>query len=172
MAKITAQTPLREILEIAKPCSCDSCKNGCRYGSGYLIEEDIEKIAKFLKISKEELKQKYLEESEKFNTKRLKPKLIKEKKPYGKCIFFDEEKLCTIHEAKPLHCRVAMCGEIGEQLSDWFTINYFVNKNDPESIRQWAAHLKLNKTIEGGDIKDIVKDSKLLKKMLSYELLK
>jgi hypothetical protein len=52
-------------------------------------------------------------------------------------------------------------------------LNYFVNKNDPESIRQFNAHLKSGgKTLPGGELKDFVPDEKKLKKILSFEMLK
>ena len=88
--KLTKKTPVEEVLNLTHPCECEACNNGCKYGSGFLVDEDIKEIARFLHISEEELKKKFLEETEKFNTKRYRPKILRKDKPYGKCIFFDK----------------------------------------------------------------------------------
>ena len=52
-------------------------------------------------------------------------------------------------------------------------LNYFVNKNDPESIRQFAAYLKSGgKTLPGGRLEDFIPDKKKLKKILNYDILR
>lgn len=167
-------TPLKEVLKLAHPCKCEACTVGCRHGSGFLVDEDIPKIAEFLGFSEEVLKKEFLEEVEKFNTKLFRPKILRKNKPYGKCIFFDEEIGCKVHEVKPLECKIAMgCKDYGEQLTLWFMLNHFVNKNDAESIRQYAAYLKSGgKTLRGGELKDLVPDKEKLRKILSYEILK
>jgi len=158
---------------LAPPCSCDACKNGCRYGSGFLVGDDIKNIAKFKSISEKELKENFLEEKELFNTILLRPKLITKGKPYGKCIFFDEEKGCTVHPVKPLQCKISMgCKEYGEDLSLWFMLNHQVNPNDPESIRQYAIYLKTQRTLPGGSLKELVPDKEKLKNMLNFNKLK
>jgi Fe-S-cluster containining protein len=167
---ISAKTPVEDVLKLAK--DCNKCGHCCQYSSGYLAKGEEEKIAKFLEISKEELKEKFLEEGEKFNTKLMRPKIIKKDKPYGECVFFDKKEGCTIQSVKPLHCKIGNCNEHGEALHLWFTINHFVNKTDPESIRQWATYLKTHPTLPGGHLEDLVPDKKLLKKMLTYEMLR
>ena len=168
---ISTKTPLKDILKLAGDCK--KCGHCCKYGSGYLVENDTKKIANFLGISEKKLKKEFLEENEKFNTKLLRPKTIKkEYKPYGECIFFDKNQGCSIHEVKPLHCRIGNCDEHGEALHIWFTINYFVNKTDPESIRQWAVYLKTHPTIPGGRLEELVPDKKILKKMLCFKILR
>ena len=92
--------------------------------------------------------------------------------PYGECVFHDKKQGCTIHEVKPLHCKVGSCNDHGEAIHLWFTINYFVNKNDPESVRQWATYLKTHPTIPGGELEDLVPDKEMLSKILSYEILR
>ena len=57
-------------------------------------------------------------------------------------------------------------------LEQWFTLNHFVNVDDPESIRQWAVYLKTHDTIQGGSLEELVPDKKLLKKILNYEIIK
>ncbi|MAH33051.1 hypothetical protein CL615_01540 [archaeon] len=172
--KLTKKTPLKEVLKFAYSCKCEMCSNGCKYGSGFLVEEDIGRIAKILNIKEEVLKKEFLEEIEKFNTKRFRPKILKQNRPYGKCIFFDEELKCKIHEAKPLECKISMaCKPFGEQLSLWFMLDHFVNKDDAESVRQYAVYLKSGgKTLKGAELEVLVPDKEKLKKILSYEILK
>lgn len=171
-AKLTKNTPLKEVLKLAHPCKCEACTVGCRHGSGFLIDEDVPKIAKFLGIAEEVLKKEFLEEVEKFNTKRYRPKILRKNKPYGKCIFFDEEIGCRVHEVKPLECKISMgCKYYGEQLSLWFMLNHFVNKDDAESVRQYTSYLKSGgKTLEGAELKDLVPDKKKLRKILELEI--
>ena len=172
---ITKNTPLHEVMEHAQPCTCHACEHGCQHGSGALTKEDVKKLAKFLGMDEEQLKEKYLEEVEKFNTRLYRPKVLRRKgKPFGRCMFFDEEKKCTIHDAKPTECKVSMgCGDKGEKLSLWFTLNHFVNENDPESVRQYATYLRSEgKTLPGGELHELVKDKEKLKKILSYEILR
>ena len=168
--KITTKTPPSEILSLGH--NCRQCGHCCSHGSGFLVGEDAKEISKHLKITEEELKQKYLEEKELFNTKLLRPKLITKNKPYGKCIFL-KDKICSIHKVKPFQCRIGNCSEDGEELSIWFTLNYLVNRDDPESIRQYAAYLiSGGKTLEGGQLEELVPDKEKLKKILSFERLK
>ena len=153
--------------------ACNKCGHCCKYGSGVLADDDAKKIAKFLGISEEKLRKEYLEEIEKYNTKRVRPKLLRKGKLYGACVFYDVKKGCAIHEVKPLQCKTGNCSEHGEALSIWFMLNYFVDSNDPESIRQFAAYLKSGgKTLQGGNLEDFVADKKQLKKMLAFETLK
>lgn len=167
---ISTKTPKEDILKLLKDCGkCGSC---CKYSSGYLVEEDHKRIAEFLEITEKELEEKFLEEGEKYNTKRFRPKILRKGKPYGECIFLDKKEGCTIHEVKPLHCKVGECKDHGESTHLWFTLNYFVNKNDPESIRQWAAYLKTHPTIPGGKLEELVPDKELLQKILNFEILK
>ncbi len=86
------------------PKMCKECGGGCCTGeSGYVWvnSKEIENIAKFLKISVEEFKQKYLiKVNGKFS--------IKEKKlspnNYA-CLFFDTNtNKCSIYEVRPIQC--------------------------------------------------------------------
>ena len=168
--QITRQAKLSDVLKLGQKCSQNN--NCCRHGSGCLIGEDKKKISKFLGITEEKLIREYLDEKELFNTKVLKPKLKSKEKPYGECIFFDG-KGCSIHDVKPLQCRVGNCGENGEGLSIWFMLNYLVNKDDPESIRPYHTYLKSGgKAIKGGKLQELVPDKEKLKQILSFEILK
>ena len=120
---------------------CKLCGKCCEYGSGFLVEEDAKKIAKFLKISEKELKEKHLEKVRIYNKGMLRPKF---NKPYGKCIFIKDKK-CVIHHVKPLHCKIACCGEPGKQNDAWFRINYIVNEKDEHSMSEWKEFEKRNK---------------------------
>lgn len=172
---IHKNTPLKEVLQLAMPCQCDSCNHGCKFGSGSLIGEDSKKIAKFLNTPEEQLKKHYLEEVELFNKKLLRPKLIKEKnKPYGKCVFFDDEIGCKIHQVKPLECKTSIqCKDYGQDLSIWFMVNFVIEPNDPESIRQYAGYIQSGgKTIPGASLQEIVPDKEKLNKILNFEILR
>ena len=169
---ITKSTKKSEILKLSE--NCERCNKCCTFGSGILTEQDITNIASYLKQNKKEFIKRYLEPITKFNTTLYRP--ITKKKPFGECIFLNNQgnnKGCTIHEVKPLQCRISSCGKLGEDISVWFTLNYFVNENDPESIRQWSLYLKTgNKNIPGGSLKELVPDEKKLKQILNYEILK
>ena len=172
---ITKNTPLREVLKLAAPCQCDSCNHGCKFGSGALAEGDSKNISGFLKISEEQLKKDFLEEKELFNKKILKPKLIKAKgKVHGRCVFYDDNKGCTIHEVKPLECKTSIqCKDYGQDLSIWFMVNHIVDSNDPESIRQYSQYIKSGgKVIPGAELENLVPDKEKLNKILSYGILK
>jgi Fe-S-cluster containining protein len=167
---ITRFTPKERILEIGN--DCERCGHCCRYGSGFLVDEDIPKIARHLGLTEEELKQNCLEEVEKFHTKRFRPRVVRNGKPYGTCIFYNTQEGCIIHGIKPFQCKIGNCNKYGQQINDWFVLNYFVNTDDPESIREWASYLKMNPTIPGGELHELVPDKKKLKKILSYEVIR
>ncbi len=171
---ISSLTPEKVAIKLAGECKCDKCNHGCKYGAGAFKKGEEKKLAKFLKLNEKELKDKYLEEIELFNTKLLRPKILKEQgKPYGKCVFFDDEKnICKVHKAKPLQCKIASGHAHGEQMHTWFILNHFVNPDDPESIRQYAEYLKHNKTIPGGALLELVPNKIKLRKIINYEILR
>lgn len=167
--EITKETTIQEILKIGSHCTRSG--HCCSYSGGFVLEGEILIMAKHIGINEDEFKQRYLDEIESFNTKHFKLKSNKDSKPFGPCIFL-KNNLCSIHEVKPLHCRVGSCHRLGEQLSIWFALNYFVNKNDPESIRQWAQYLKTHPSIPGGELHELIPNQEELKKILSYEKLR
>lgn len=175
MILIHKNTPLKEVLKLAAPCQCNACNNGCKFGSGSLAGDDAKQIAAFLDVSEEDLKKGFLEEVELFNKKLLKPRLIRQgNKPYGRCVFYDDVKGCTIHPVKPLECKTSInCRDYGDELSVWFMINHAVDANDAESIRQYAQYLKSGgKVIPGASLQELVPDKGKLKRILNYEILK
>ena len=168
---LTKSTSIHEVLSLEN--DCQRCGHCCSYGTGALLDTDIKRIAGFLNIAEKDLKEKYLEEIEKFNTKRFRPKAIKEKgRPYGRCVFLQDKDICKIHPVKPIECRIGNCSSYGEKIAIWFTLNYFVDPDDPESIRQWAVYLKTHPTIPGGNLTDLVPDRERLGKMLDYSELR
>ncbi len=171
MIPLTKDSPLRMVKEMGKKCS--RCGNCCSHGSGMLINEDLPRIARFLKTTEDNIKKTYLEEVEFFNTKSWRPRRITGRKPFGPCVFHDKNTGCTIHIVKPLQCLMTNCSPYSEQLIQWLYLNYFVNPTDPESIRQWASYIQHRESvIEGGQLHDLVPDEEKLRKILNYEILK
>ena len=168
---ITKNTPKEKVLELAKT-DCGTCGFCCKFGGGFVLKEEVQKISDFLGITEKEFTEKYLTKSERFNTTLLRIRSEKTDKNYGPCIFLDERKGCLIHEVKPLYCKLGTCKGNGQELSLWFTLNYFVNPDNPESIRQYALYLKTHPTIPGGKLHEIVPDKEKLKKILNFEIFK
>jgi len=167
-------TKKENVLKLTHACKCLKCSQSCKFGSGSLIDEEIPLLAQYLGLSESELKEKYLETVEKFNTKRFRPKVLRKGDlPYGQCIFYDENKGCTIHPVKPFECRIAMnCKPYGEELITWFNLNYFLNTNDPESLRQFKIYLESGgNTLPGAEFQNIFNEE-ILKKLNNYEDLK
>jgi len=135
---IKKETSLSDVLKLAPDCSCEKCSHGCTMGSGVFTQDQIAPLAKFLNKTEEEVKKEYLEKAQLFNQTFFRPKILREGKPYGKCIFYNGK--CRIHEVKPLQCKVATgCGDHGEAIQDWFREKYLVNENDPISVREFEA---------------------------------
>lgn len=172
MIRITKATPKSVIEEIGK--ECDRCNNCCKYDAGIVLEEDIPRIAKHLNMNNQDFKEKHLIPHERFNKACYKPRQEKEKgKPYGRCTFLDEQKGCMIHDVKPLHCKVCSAkSKNGEAITQWFALNYLVDKDDAESVRQWSIFLQYNTPIPGGKLEELVPDKARLKSMLNYGMLK
>jgi len=166
---ITKETTKEAVLNLASECSkCGSC---CKYGSGFILQEEIKRIAEFLNIPEEKFKENYLEEHLLFNRKVYKFKTKKSKKPYGECIFL-KNNLCQIHDVKPLNCKVASCNEFGEELNEWFIVNYLIDSEDPVAIRAWASRLESKPTIPGGELLDLVPNPQKLNKILNYKIMR
>ena len=142
-------------------------------GSGFLVDSEIAPLAKHLGIAPDKLKKKYLEEVEILAKKRLRPKLVRKGKPYGRCIFYDTKKVCTVHDAKPLQCKVAMgCKAYSEDLMVWFMLNHLLDLDDAESIRQYSVYLKSGgKTLQGGKLEEMV-PKKVLSKVMAFDILR
>ena len=113
----------------------------------------------------------YLEETEMFHTKAFKLKTeFKKDKPYGECVFFSPAEGCKIHDVKPLFCQTSNCFAYSQDLISWFYLNYLVNPDDAESVRQYASYIESGgRIIPGGQLHELVPDSERLKKILEYE---
>jgi Fe-S-cluster containining protein len=166
---ITKDTPLKNILEIGAKCNkCGSC---CSFGSGFVLDSELSKIAASLNMDKERFKKECAEEQEIFHTPLFKFRTKKqENKPYGKCMFLQPDNLCQIQSVKPLHCRIGNCAEHGDDLHTWFILNHCLNAFDPESIRQYNSYIKTGgRVLKGAELKTIFPEKKKLKTILSYE---
>jgi Fe-S-cluster containining protein len=167
---ITTQTPVGAVL---KKGECKkSCGHCCTMGAGIVLTEEVGRIAGQLGMPEEEFKKKYLDEFEKFATTHYKLKTAKRGKPYGPCVFYHPEKKCTINSFKPMHCRIGNCGKESAELVKWFEARNFLNKNNPESIRQYSLWLEFNTPLTGASLKELVPDQEKLKKILDYSDLK
>lgn len=164
---ISKKTPKERVLELGKVC--EKSNHCCSFTTGFLAEDDASNIAKFLNISEEELRDRFLNEVIMFNTKVLRPKSIKTDKPYGPCVFLDKDG-CKIHDVKPLHCKLYTCQPHGFDLTQWFYLNYLVDPKDPQSIREYAMFLQSNKSIPGGELEDLVPNAREREKILNYEV--
>lgn len=169
--QISKATPVEEVIRLGAQCSkCGSC---CSRSSGFIAPEEIPKIARYFQVQPDRLIKDYMDTIDLFHTSMFRPKLVKQgKKPYGKCVFLGASNGCMLQTVKPLHCKVGNCSELGEQMNQWYFLNYCVNANDPQSIRDWATFLKNNQTIPGGTLFELVPNEDKLNKILSYEILR
>jgi Fe-S-cluster containining protein len=170
VVSVTKKTPLREVLELG--CGCNKDGKCCEFGGGFVIHDDIPRISSHLGITENQFKAKYLDPVVRFNTQSFKLKSHKRGKQYGPCVFLSGEKQCSVQKVKPLHCKIGTCSEHGESISHWFTLNYYVNAEDPQSIREWAIYLKNHDTIPGGALEELVPNKQRLKDILEYKILK
>jgi len=86
--KITKNTPLKQILTIAK--ECEQCGHCCKHGSGFISKNEIKRLAKHFKVKEETFIKKYLQETTLFNNTIYKFKT--RTKPFGICILYDNKK--------------------------------------------------------------------------------
>lgn len=89
---------LRRIAEeVEEQIDCTICANCCKVASVELLPRDIEKLAKFLRISKAKFEAEYTVHNEEENT----VDLVRNE---GGCVFLDGND-CTVYEARPDTCR-------------------------------------------------------------------
>lgn len=165
---ITKQTTRDELLKRKE--NDPKRGRGCQFGSGFILPEEIPKLAKANGLSEEEWKEKYLEEVMVFHTKAFMLKTIKGDKPYGPCIFLKDDGECNIHKTKPLYCTITN-GEQPEEVIQWFQLTEYVNPGDPSSLREWHAYCKDIKVIPGGKPEEIVGKERM-KEILEFKDLK
>ncbi|MFH1400348.1 MAG: YkgJ family cysteine cluster protein [Nanoarchaeota archaeon] len=159
---IRADSPVEDVLKVGSVCNRSG--HCSRFGAGYILPHEVKPIAEFLGISESEFLSKYAEPVVRFNTKTLRFRIAQVKdRPYGPCNLFEQETNdCRIHEVKPLYCRITNCSSKGKHLQQWFDVNHFVNRNDPQSIREWDIVCQVtDDVIPGGHVSDLVDDARL-----------
>ena len=102
--------------EIQDQIDCRQCANCCRVATTSLLERDIEKLAKFLRISKNEFRRDYT------TTDPEDGELILRRTEAG-CVFLDGND-CSVYEARPSTC---------------IDFPHLVRGQGPISTRMWAA---------------------------------
>lgn len=102
---------------------CSRCTLCCWRRPGTLIKSDVKKIAKYLKITKEKLFEKYLAVDEIYgilclipirkNQKHIAGEYVTTEETYNiskPCIFLNQKtKSCNINNVKPHHCKSHSC---------------------------------------------------------------
>ena len=81
--------------EAFEKIDCLQCGNCCKTTKPIILDSDISRIAKFLKISKQEVKDKYLEQDEDND-------LFFNALP---CHFLNDDNICQIYDARPKDCQ-------------------------------------------------------------------
>jgi len=146
---IDNKTKKEEVLHLVRN-SCKRCGHCCSLGSGIVLKEEVEGLAKSLGISREKLLTQCLDEFTKFNTAHYRFKQIKTKYPHGRCVFHDQTtKECRIHDKKPLHCKVSTCSQLGSEVQKWFDVTYFYNKKDRNSVAEYKIYSEFNGPLTG-----------------------
>jgi hypothetical protein len=137
-----------------------------------MLDEEVMRIAKFLKMPAAKFRAEFLDGMEIFHTELFKIKSKKaEGKHYGPCAFL-EGGICRIQEVKPLHCRVCNCKE-GDDLHVWFMVNHLLKADDPESVRQYVSYVKTcGRMIPGAEVKTLFPDAKRLKDIVDYKIMR
>lgn len=161
---ITKRTRKQTMFKYGAECdvstNCKKCRECCKRGSGYVLKEDIAQMAEKMKMDRKDFVKRYLDAIELYGKVLYKLKL--KKYPYGECILLTDDG-CKIHSVKPTYCKIGTWhSKTSQQCHDWFVLNYIVDKDKPETIRQWAQYLQFNNTIPGGELNEIVPDKKEL----------
>ncbi|MEM0231329.1 MAG: YkgJ family cysteine cluster protein [Candidatus Woesearchaeota archaeon] len=166
---ISTSTPQEVMISLG--AKCERCGHCCKYGSAYILDEELHLVAKYLAVEPEEFKRHYLEERQELNRTVYKLK-HGGNKPFGPCILYDERIGCLVHEVKPLYCKIASCSDRDGEALQWFRFNMLLDKEDPEALRQWnQLMLHTPKRIVGASIEEIIPDKDLRFKILSYEIM-
>jgi Fe-S-cluster containining protein len=101
-----------------KSCTCQTCSNACSYKPGWFLPGEAEKAAALMKMTLPEFFKKYLGvdwwNGKEFGEETfvLAPVLKGYSAgaeypamPKGECVFFNKDKQCGIHAAKPHECQ-------------------------------------------------------------------
>lgn len=108
-----------------KDCTCEICRNACKYRAGWFLPSEILKLSRYFNDSLKNIFNKYLavdwwlSEILLKNTVFLLAPVLKETNPgeeypadpRGECIFYNEKGLCDIHKVKPYECKMMFHGK-------------------------------------------------------------
>jgi Fe-S-cluster containining protein len=83
-------------LEIQEAIDCTTCANCCKVATTSLIDRDVERLARFLRLSKEQFLERYTMRDEENEL------VLKWTEETG-CVFLAGN-LCTVYEARPSNC--------------------------------------------------------------------
>lgn len=102
-------------------CSCESCVSHCKLLPGYLIPQDLERIARYLgnknivTFAIENLLASQgaivMKDGRPFRI----PTLVPKRKANGSCTFLDENNLCRIHAVSPFGCAMFEANQSSEE---------------------------------------------------------
>jgi Fe-S-cluster containining protein len=133
------------------PNRCGHC---CINGSGYVLESEKAKVAKHLGLTTKDFERDFLEPTQYKKAKRFR-QVRKEGKPHGHCIFLTD-KGCSIQDVKSLHCRIATCTVAGEDLANWYLVNYLIDWNDDDDVMKYMQYEKSRTPIKGGRTSELI----------------
>ena len=89
---------LRRIAEeIEEQIDCTACANCCRVATTTIVERDVERLARYLRIKPSQFLKEYTMESEEEG-------LILKRTDESGCVFLDGN-LCSVYEARPETCQ-------------------------------------------------------------------
>lgn len=84
--------------EVESQIDCTSCANCCREGEAGISNRDIEKLAKFIGVSREEFRQHY-------TMRASDNELILKRTDEEGCVFLKDNR-CSVYEARPKACKL------------------------------------------------------------------
>jgi Fe-S-cluster containining protein len=146
-----------------KSCQCQTCRNACQYKPGWFKFGEVEKTAKFLKLSLKKFFDKYLmidwwtgsEESNGEAVFIISPGLVGEDvgemapyKSLGTCVFFEDGK-CSIHSVKPFEC-AAMLHESENKSNHKEAMLSWNNPDAQQQIKKLLEYEPYERENEGG----------------------
>lgn len=137
-------------------CTCNECIKACRNRPGWFKPGEAEKVAGYLKISLQELFNKYLQvdywvgdgKKHPSDILNLSPGIVEEMHckvvtwfPRGTCVFLKEDR-CSIHPVKPFECKMTVCCNDNEHEDD-------CHEEAGLSWNNEKDQLQVNKLLEG-----------------------
>lgn len=127
-------------------CQCNNCQAACTFKPGWFLPGEAEKAAKLLNMSLQEFFCEYLgvdwwEDTDDIFV--LAPALTSmipgeeyPARPTGTCVFYGEDGLCKIHEAKPHECRELDHESTQDQIHNRHKATGLAWKNDQKQIEE------------------------------------